>query len=402
MLHVNAKKPRVRRLYVADSLITPDHIVRNGAVLCENDMIIAVGGVSGFSLDEELEVHRFDNGYITPGFLDTHIHGAGGFDCSRAADSPTSLGAMSAILGRKGATGFCPTVVSDAPDAMIANLVRLAEEMGKPLPGADAIGINIEGPFLNPEKAGAQPPKFLREIDLKLAADLIDAGGGLVKIMTFAPELPGAEQLIALLRERGVIASMGHSLAGEEETLRAIDAGANHCTHLFNGMNPLHQRQVGLPGIVLTDDRVSVELIIDGRHVHSRMVDLACRCKTLRQIIGISDGTMASGMPDGAYHIGPSEIIVKNGFSQNAAGNLAGTTTMLDSGWHSLMSCGHLSETKAAQAVTCNPAGHYGFRDRGELLPGQRADLAVFENGTNRPLMTVRRGETIYRAGETA
>jgi len=394
----NMKKNRIRRLYIADYLITPDHIIRNGAVLCENSKIIAVGGVSGFNLNENIEIFEFENSYITPGFIDTHIHGAGGFDCSQVADSLNPIESMSVILGERGATGFFPTVVADEPQKMIANLRALIGEMKKTLPGADAIGINIEGPFLNPEKSGAQPKPFLQQIDLGFAADLIDAGEGLVKVMTFAPELEHADKLISLLRERNVIASMGHSLAGEQETLRAIDAGANHCTHLFNGMNPLHQRQVGLPGIVLTDDRVTVELIIDGRHVHSRMVDLACRCKPLRQIIGISDGTMASGMPDGEYHIGPSTIIVKDGFSQNSAGKLAGTTTMMDAGWHSLMSCGHLPETKAAQAVTCNPASHFGFTDRGELLPGKRADLAVFERNSNRPLMTVRNGETIYRA----
>ncbi|MBE6375398.1 MAG: N-acetylglucosamine-6-phosphate deacetylase [Lentisphaeria bacterium] len=392
------KKSRVRRLYLADYLITPDHIIPNGGVLCENDKIIAVGGMSGFSMDKELELFQFDNAYLTPGFIDTHIHGAGGFDCSRVLDSRNDLSAMSSILGERGATGFFPTVVSDTPDAMIANLRALVAAMKEPLPGADAVGINIEGPFLNPEKSGAQPRTSLREIDLKFAADLIDAGENMVKVMTFAPELANADKLIELLVSRNVIASMGHSLAGEKETLRAIDAGANHCTHLFNGMNPLHQRNVGLPGIVLTDDRVTVELIIDGRHVHSRMVDLACRCKTLRQIIGISDGTMASGMPDGAYHIGPSEIIVKDGFSQTSAGKLAGTTTMLDAGWHSLMSCGHLSETKAAQAVTRNPAEHFNLSDRGQLLPGLRADLAIFERGTNRPLLTVRRGEIISKS----
>ncbi|MBO7328110.1 MAG: N-acetylglucosamine-6-phosphate deacetylase [Lentisphaeria bacterium] len=394
------KKSRVRRLYIADYLITPDHIIPDAGVLCENDRIIAVGGVSGFSLNEELELFNFENAYITPGFIDTHIHGAGGFDCSRAASSRNDLASMSTILGKKGATGFFPTVVADSPENMIGNLRHLAAAMQQKLPGADAVGINIEGPFLNPEKSGAQPRNFLREIDLKFAADLIDAGEGLVKIMTFAPELENADKLIELLISRNVIASMGHSLAGEKETLRAIAAGSTHCTHLFNGMNPLHQRDVGLPGIVLTDDRVTVELIIDGRHVHSRMVDLACRCKTLHQIIGISDGTMASGMPDGEYHIGPSEIIVKDGFSQTSAGNLAGTTTMLDSGWHSLMSCGHLSETKAAQAVTRNPAEHFGLLDRGQLLPGLRADLAIFERNSNRPLMTVRRGEIIAQAQE--
>ena len=394
------KKSRVRRLYQADYLITPDHIIPTGGVLCENEKIIAVGGMSGFSLNEKLELFKFDNAYITPGFIDTHLHGAGGFDCSKCMTSINSIGDMSTILGERGATGFFPTVVADAPEAMLENLSAIADAMQTPLPGADAIGINIEGPFINPEKSGAQPRDFIRGIDLKFAAELIDAGKGLVKVMTFAPELENADKLIELLRSSNVIASMGHSLAGEKETLRAIDAGANHCTHLFNGMNPLHQRQVGLPGIVLTDDRVTVELIIDGRHVHSRMVDLACRCKTLRQIIGISDGTMASGMPDGAYHIGPSSIVVKDGFSQTSAGKLAGTTTMLDAGWHSLMSCGHLSETKAAQAVTRNPAEHFSLFDRGQLLPGLRADLAIFERHTNRPLMTIRRGEIIAKAME--
>ncbi len=394
------KNSRIRRLYLADRLITPDHIIPNGGVLCENDKIIAVGGISGFAMNEKLELFQFDNAYITPGFIDTHIHGAGGFDCSRVKESGNSLSSMSSILGERGATGFFPTVVADEPDKMIANLRELVNAMKESLPGADAVGINIEGPFLNPEKSGAQPKALLQKIDLKLAADLIDAGENLVKVMTFAPELENADKLIELLRSRNVIASMGHSLAGEKETLRAIDAGANHCTHLFNGMNTLHQRNVGLPGIVLTDDRVTVELIIDGRHVHSRMVDLACRCKTLRQIIGISDGTMASGMPDGAYHIGPSEIVVVNGFSQTSGGKLAGTTTMLDAGWHSLMSCGHLSETKAAQAVTRNPAEHFSLFDRGQLLPGLRADLAIFEHGSNRPLMTVRRGEIIFNALE--
>ncbi len=392
------EKKRVRRLYVADYLITPDRVIPHGAVLCENQRIIGVGGVSGFTVERELEVFQFANSYIAPGFLDTHIHGAGGCDCSRCMSSPCDLSAMSRILGERGVTGFFPTVVADTKEQMLTNIRQLVKAMQEPLPGADAIAINIEGPFLNPKRAGSQPLEVICGIDPGFARELIAAGEGMVRIMTFAPELPNADKLIQLLKENNVIASMGHSLANETQTLRAIDAGATHCTHLFNGMEPLHQRQVGLAGIALTDDRVTVELIIDGRHVHSRMVDLACRCKPDNRLIGISDCTMASGMPDGTYRIGPSEIRVVGGFSQNPDGKLAGTTTMLDSGWHSLMSCGHLSETRAAEAVTSNPARHFGFDDRGILLPGKRADLAIFELGSNRPLMTVRRGEHIYRA----
>ena len=182
---------------------------------------------------------------------------------------------------------------------------------------------------------------------------------------------------------------MGHSVANEVQTLRAIDAGASYCTHLFNGMPPLHQREMGLSSIALTDDRVTVELIIDGRHIHPRMVDLACRCKTSSKLVGISDCTMAAGMPNGEYRIGPSMIRVKDGYSQTDQGILAGTTTMLDTGWLSLMSCGHLTELQAASAVTSNPANAFQLKDRGLLLPNRRADLAVYESNTNRPLLTV-------------
>ena len=392
------QKKRNRRLFVAKYIVTPDRKVENGAVLCEGSKILAVGGLSAFSLEEGIEIHRFPDAYITPGFIDTHIHGAGGFDCSSPDSSPHTIEAMSSILGQRGVTGFMATVVSDEPDKMIANIVELSSFMQRELPGADAIGINIEGPFINPEKHGAQPLEYLSRIDLGFAKELIAAGDGLVRVMTFAPELEGAEKLVELLASRGVAPSMGHSNANREATLRAIDAGACRCTHLFNGMEPLHQRRIGLAAVALTDDRVTVELIIDGRHVSPRMVDLACRCKPPRMINGISDGTMAAGMPNGEYRIGPAEIRVEDGFSRDLSGNLAGTTTMLDAGWHSLMSCGHLHETQAARAVTLNPAASFGLDDRGELVPGKRADLAIFECNTNRVLMTVRRGEIIHRA----
>ena len=392
------QKKRIRRLYVAKYILTPERKVENGAVLCENDRILAVGGLSGFALEEDLDVRRFPEGYITPGFIDTHIHGAGGFDCSSPLESERPIEAMSMHLGFCGVTGFLATVVSAEPRKMIANLAELARAMRRDLPGADAIGINIEGPFINPEKHGAQPLDVLSKVDLGFARELIAAGDGLVRVMTFAPELDDAQSLVELLVENHVAPSLGHSTADGEQTLRAIDAGACRCTHLFNGMAPLHQRQIGVAAVALTDPRVTVELIIDGRHVDPRMVDLACRCKPPRMINGISDGTMAAGMPNGAYRIGPAKIRVEDGFSRDAEGALAGTTTMLDAGWHSLMSSGHLQETQAARAVTANPAASFDMEDRGVLMPGRRADLAVFECGTNRVLATVRRGEIIHGA----
>ncbi len=389
-----------RRLYIADYLITPDHRVENGAVLCENERILAVGGLSGFSRepDQEVEELKFDNAYMIPGFIDTHIHGAGGFDCSSVDSSPQPIDAMSRILGESGVTTFFPTVVAAPQEEMLSNLARLAQEIRRELPGAIPVGINLEGPFINPVKRGAQDASAIVPIDIGFARELISAGDGLVRVMTFAPELDHAVELVEFLISCGVKPSMGHSLANETEAVRAIDAGACHCTHLFNGMAPLHQRDMGLASIALTDSRVTVELIIDGRHVHPRMVQLACRCKKEHQLIGISDSTMAAGMPNGEYRIGPSSILVKDGFSQTSENILAGTTTMLDAGWHSLMSSGHLSEPQAAMAVTCNPAAAFELDDRGVLLPNHRSDLAIFEKKTNRPLLTVCNGKIIYRA----
>lgn len=394
---MNSSPRRQRRLYIADYLLTPDRRVDRGGVLCENDRILAVGNVSAFTRDPDIEIYEFPNAYITPGFIDTHIHGAGGFDCSGAAVSPRSIDDMGKLLAERGVTGFVPTVVADRPEVMLENLRLLSETIDREHSGAVPLGINIEGPFINPKKRGAQQEDAIREVDLGFAAELIGAGNGKVRLMTFAPELPGTTALVEFLAENNVTASMGHTEANESQTLRAVAAGARRCTHLFNGMPPLHQRNMSVTSIALTDSRVTVELIIDGRHIHPRMVDLACRCKAADQLVGISDCTMGAGMPNGEYRIGPSLIRVENGVSQTPQNVLAGTTTMLDTGWHSLMSCGHLLETQAAAAVTFNAARSIGLFDRGILAPTKRADVAVFEQHTNRPLMTVCGGRIVYR-----
>lgn len=302
------------------------------------------------------------------------------------------------LLARRGVTTFVPTVVSAEPEAMLENLAALAGLLKHGGAGPDAVGIHIEGPFLNPQKRGSQ--RFVRGVDLAFASELLAAGGGLVRRMTFAPELPGALNLVEMLITSAVNPSMGHSLADGEDTLKAIDAGARCCTHLFNGMPPLLQRETSLTSVALTDDRVVTELIADGHHINPQMVNLACRCKPSGMVVAISDSTMASGMPDGNYHIGPSGTVSENGYSHTADGLLAGTTTLLDSGWHALMSYADMSETGAAQVVTLNAARSLQLEDRGELAPRFRADIAVFECGTNRPLLTVCNGRIVYSAGD--
>lgn len=389
---------RQRRLYLTDYCLTPVKKIERCGILCENEKILAVGGASAFSRDAELEIFELENAYATPGFIDTHIHGAGGFDSSTADDQGSSINNMSKTLAEHGLTSFVSTVVSAPVDRMMYNLSILGDMMKWGLEGADQIGISLEGPFLNREKCGSQIQNDIRDIDLGLARELISAGKGFVKKMTFAPELNDSVRLIELLRENRILPSMGHSNADEQATLRAIDAGATCCTHLFNGMPPLHQRDIALTAVALTDERVAIELILDGMHLHPRIIDLACRCKLSDKVIGISDSTQAAGLKDGKYHIGNSEIYVKDGISRTNTGLLAGTTTLLDTGWHSLMTFSDMEETKAAACVTLNPANSLRLNDRGLLQPGKRADLAFFEKHTNRPLLTVRRGKIVYDA----
>ena len=393
-------KKRVRRLYLTGYSLTPHQRINNSAVLCEDSRILAIGGASAFNIDAELEVYDLPNAYVIPGFIDSHIHGAGGFDASRADSDESSIQAMSKVLTSRGVTGFVPTVVSMPHTDMLAKIAKLAEVIGGTMPGAEPVGIHLEGPFINPQKRGAQDSTSITPIDLGYARELIASGAGKIRRVTFAPELENAEKLVELLCENNIQPSMGHSIADEQQTLRAIDAGARCCTHLFNGMPPLEQRQISITAVALTDDRVTTELIIDGRHLHPRMVELACRCKPETKLVAISDATMASGMPDGSYWIGDSPIVVENGFSHTVEGRLAGTTTLLDTGWHSLMNYANTDETYAACSVSSNPALSLNLTDRGILRPGTRADMAIFEQETNRLLMTVCRGEIVYRAND--
>ena len=385
-----------RILYITDYCLTPQKRLEKGSILCEGEKILAIGGASAFTREAGLEVIELENIYCMPGFIDSHIHGAGGFDSSSAYTGKEHLNDMSSILARHGITTFVPTVVAAPGDIMLKNLSALNDMIESGVSGADPVGIHIEGPFINPKKHGTQLPADIKAVDLGFCRELIDAGGGRVKKMTFAPELDNAAKLVELLLENNIMPSMGHSIAGKEDTLRAIDAGAHYCTHMFNGMPILHQREITLTTIALTDSRVNIELITDGHHLDPLMIDLACRCKPDNMVTGISDAVMAVGMVKGKYHVGAATFEINDGIAKTADGSLAGTTTLLDSGWQSLMTYSHMDASKAAACVTHNPAMAMGLEDRGILLPQKRADIAFFECGTNRPVMTVCKGKIVF------
>ena len=377
-----------RKLFLTDYCLTPMEKIPGSGILCERGRVIGIGGASAFSLFEDgLEIHNLPGCYALPGFIDSHIHGIGPFDATHPDAAGETLRNMGRVLVRHGITTFVPTILSRPRDEMLSAIAAQTEMIEKGGDGADAAGIHIEGPFISLEKRGSQDAEnIIEKIDLGLAKEMFQAGCGRIKIVTFAPELEHADKLVELMLEYGVIPSMGHSLANEEQTLRCIDAGARRCTYVFNGMPQLHHRESSLTTVALADDRVAVEMICDGKHIHPRFVKLTARCKPTDKIIGISNG-VSTPLPS------PTSEPVKN---QN--GVIQGATVTLENSWQHLMSYADMEQSHAASCFTSNPAQDLGLITRGELQPGRRADIVFLDSRTNQVKMTVVRGEIVYQA----
>ena len=380
------KKRRI--LFLLDHCLTPYERIESCGILCEKDTIIAIGGETAFSQDEPgLEVVKLKDAYGLPGFIDTHIHGLGADTAPDFSGGQDPLHEMSRILARHGVTTFFPTVVSLPRETMIAQVDAMCGSIQSGYKYAEPQAMHLEGPFINPRKCGDQLAANISPVDLGFARELFEAGRGRIKVMTFAPEMPNAVKLVELMLEHGVIPSMGHSLATESETLEAIEAGAHRCTYIFNAMPAIYHRSSSLTAIALTDDRVTIEIIVDGLHLHPTIVNMIVRCKPADKIVVISNAVVLDR--NRGADAQPEVIRTDNGV-------ISGSTMTLDNSWLHLLSYGNMPESLAAACVSTNPAKDLGLITRGELRPGKRADITILDTKTNRVRMTVSRGNIIY------
>jgi N-acetylglucosamine-6-phosphate deacetylase len=377
-----------------DSCLTPTEVISDACILCTDGIISAVGGASAFHELQDLPWIRRPGCIAIPGLVDTHIHGTGGYDVMSGGPDISS---MSATLASHGVTAFIPTVLSADLPQMLERLEKMAAMCHGEPHGAVPVGIHLEGPYINVQKRGSQAAEFIRPVDEGEARELLEAGRGQVRIMTFAPELERAESLMQLLLSHQVVPSMGHSLADEEAARRAIDIGATRCTHFYNGMPQLTQREVSLPAVVLTDDRVTIELIVDGVHVHPRMIDLACRAKPRNRVVGISDAATGAGLVDGICHFGNDMVQVAEGSCRRVSdGRLAGSCLTLDKAMRNLRQFSpSMSDQEVISCFTLNAARSIGLRDRGQIQPGRRADITVVDQDWNIQ-MTFAGGRLVY------
>jgi N-acetylglucosamine-6-phosphate deacetylase len=370
----------------AGRLFTPTEVIEDGTLLIEQGRIQGVGPRSGVVLPRnasELDVRPLT---LAPGFLDVHIHGAGGHDVMEARVE--ALQAICRMAARHGTTALLATVMTAPPEQILRSLSVAARQTRAPWPAeaepmAAVLGTHLEGPFINVARAGVHPPEWIVGPSIEQLQRFVDAADGTLRLLTLAPELEGALELIAWGRGAGLILSLGHTDATYEQACAAIERGASHAAHVFNAMRPFHHRETGVLGAVLDDPRVTAEVIADGVHVDAPAVRLLIRAKGPEAVLLVTDATAAAGMPDGIYRLGPLELEVRNGVCRDRTGRLAGSSLSMDRAVRFALRLG-LPPTQVLAMATLNPARLLGIsHHKGRLAPGADADLVFLDADWN-------------------
>ncbi|MGW6741796.1 N-acetylglucosamine-6-phosphate deacetylase [Streptomyces sp. NPDC055025] len=351
-------------------VVLPTGTVEGGRVIIEGRRIVGAAPDDAATLD--LSGH-----WLVPGFVDMHNHGGGGASFTSGSVDDVLKGIRT--HREHGTTTLVASTVTGEMDFLAQRASVLSELVEQ----GDLAGIHFEGPFISPCRKGAHSESLLRDPDPAEVRKLLDAARGTARMVTLATELPGGIDSVRLLAEHGVIAAIGHTDATYEQTVEAIDAGATVATHLFNAMPPLGHRTPGPIAALLEDERVTVELINDGTHLHPAALELAFHRAGGGRVAFITDAMDAAGFGDGLYQLGPLAVEVKDGVARLVeGGSIAGSTLTLDTAFKRAATVDRLPVEEIVQAVSANPARLLGVDDRvGSLEPGKDADLVVLDAG---------------------
>lgn len=371
--------------YTSRTLYTPVESVDRPVVVVEDGAIVKLGTRGSVEVPPHAEMHDFGDGILAPGLVDLHIHGSAVYDVMQA--EKTARRGFEQFLARHGVTSYYPTTIAAPLDVIEGALERLAdaiEEAARGNPGdnspgdgrAQPLGVHLEGPFLSHARCGAHRPEDLVSPSVEVFDKFWQAARGHIRLMTIAPELEGALEVIAEAAKRGVCVSLGHSDADLESTRRGVAAGARHSTHTFNAMRPLRHRDPGIVGEVLTNPHLTADIIADGLHVDPTVVKLFLNAKGTENAVLITDATSATGMPDGKYQLGPLQVEVKDG-KVLRDGKLAGSVLTMDRAVRNAMKFAGWDLQRAVRIASANPARVAGAQNKGMLKPGADADFVV-------------------------
>jgi N-acetylglucosamine-6-phosphate deacetylase len=379
-----------------------------GSVLVEGAEIASLYRIG----EETPDVEAVDlaGAALGPGLIDVHTHGADGVELMDGGDA---VARMARFYARHGVTGFFPATVTASLEAVqkaMTGVYGMMSESTRPHPhtpipphphtptrGARVLGVNLEGPFISPQRLGAQSPEFCVPPTPEDVAWLLEITEGVPRIVTVAPEVEGGLEAIKTFVQHGLVVSIGHTVASTEEAEAAFAAGASQVTHMFNGMPPLHHRTPGIVGTALTTDGVMIELIADGVHLHPTTVRMAIAAKGVDGVILITDSISATGCPDGEYVLGPMKVIVKDGKARVESGALAGSTLTLERAVVNVARWTDVGLGGAWQMASLNPARQLGMAGHvGRIAPGHDADLMAID-ARGQVVLTMVGGEVVYQ-----
>lgn len=356
----------------------------------ENGRIAYIGN------EENIEPIFETDGIVVPGFIDEHIHGAGGAD---AMDGTVeALQTISEFLAREGTTGFLATTMTQSPENITNALkaVKKVREKGE-YKGAEILGVHLEGPFISPKHVGAQPLEYVATPDAELFDKYNEASGNSIKIVTLAPEVEGGLRLVKHLSNIGVVASVGHTGGKYADVVNAVAAGATNVTHTYNAQTGLHHREAGVVGAAMLLDELNCEMICDTIHVSVPAIKLVIKNKPHDKYTLITDAMRAKGMPDGKSELGGQDVFVNNGEARLADGTLAGSVLKMNVAVKNLVEKAGVPFTDAIDFATYNPAKNIGvLNERGTIEVGKRADLTVL-NSDFEVLYTLVNGKIVYK-----
>jgi N-acetylglucosamine-6-phosphate deacetylase len=373
----------------AGRILTPEEEIADGIIVVEGSKIAALGHRDEIRVPPDAIDYVAGGMTVVPGFVDVHIHGAGGHDVMEA--NARALDRIAATVARHGTTSLVATTVTAPVEDTCHSLEGIAryirahespkedsdENSDKAKPAAEFLGIHLEGPFISKARRGVHPPDSIARPSVETLQKFLDAADGLVKIVTVAPEIPGAKELIEYAVAAKIVAAIGHTDADFAQARAAIQAGARHAVHMYNAMRPFSHRDPGVIGAILTDPEITAEVIADGVHVDGAAIQVLLGCKGFDTVLLVSDGIAATGMPDGNYRLGNFEVTVKDGVARNSEGKLAGSTLTLDRALRELVAIG-VPLKDAVRMATILPARRLGLGGKkGMIAVGADADLVA-------------------------
>jgi len=362
-------------------VVAPAGTIERGYVHIKEDKIAAIGSVTDLAGQAE-GVERIDAGgaWLIPGFVDVHVHGGANHDFMDVDEE--GIREITKFHASNGTTSMLATTLTAPREELTAVIALAADYMSKPMPYAKLVGVHLEGPFVNVKWKGAQNPAYILPPQPEWLEEWVDRFPGVVKLQTLAPEIEGSLDYIEKLAANGIVPSCGHTDATYDQIIAAADRGLRHAVHTFNAMTPLHHRNPGTVGAVLTDDRITAEVIADGHHVHPAGVKLITRAKGVHNVILVTDAMAAAGMPDGDYDLGGLPVHMKCGVARlKENDSLAGSTLTMISAVRFLVREIGVSLEEASLMASANPARQLGLADSiGTLEAGKQADFLLLND----------------------